>query len=539
MSGIAAAFLRSSSNSRATVYDQLKHMVPKLALRGQAGIGVATFMHKEGVRYASALQSSCDSVLIEDGEDDPNFRPHVAIAHIHSRRRGISGGDLQPIHKNAGTSRHLSISMDGALVNGPELRGELLAQGHRLSGNTDAELLLKWIECSCERDFWRHNLSVNYEKVFRDIDDRFDGAISALILDGEGDLVAYRNRRGLRPLEAMQTVDGFLLFASENCAFSGLEGNNQQILPGHIKYVDRKTGHCVEGPVSSRRYKTKLCAYETLYLGNPNTSIEGQSHLETRYNIGFALGGIVAKRLQKGPGSAPIIVSSMPHTGGPYADGLFASLADCGVFAQRQEVAATQSLQRTLIGTFSERRSRIAQKYRALGNSLANSTIIMVDEALIRGDTSQAVTSMLLSAGAKAVHWAFGSPPIVAPNYYGMGIDTLDELAFWRIWKELSPEQRKQALRFHRMGPQTLKTIESNIAASINAATITYLPFPLLRSLLPRTQSGFDLSPFTFEMPTPAGRKRAERSLRELMADVRCSESPPSCDQTMKAVLSL
>lgn len=65
MSGIAAAFRCASSDSRATVYDRLKHMIPKLALRGQAGIDVVTFMHKEGVRYTRALQSSCDSVRIE------------------------------------------------------------------------------------------------------------------------------------------------------------------------------------------------------------------------------------------------------------------------------------------------------------------------------------------------------------------------------------------------------------------------------------------------------------------------------------------
>ncbi|MCK1641436.1 hypothetical protein IVA95_28770 [Bradyrhizobium sp. 157] len=486
-------------------------------------------MHKEGTRYARALQSSRHSVRIEYDVRDPSFRPHVAIAHIRSRCRGIrDGGDLQPIHNKAGTSRHLAISLDGALVNARELREELLAQGHRLGGNTDAELLLKWIERSCERDYWRHGLPVNYENVFRDIDDRIDGAISALFLDGEGNLVAYRNRCGLRPLETMQTHDGFLLFASENCAFAGLEGKTQQILPGHIKYVDGKMGCCVDRPVNNGRYKGKLCAYETLYLGNPKTSIEGQSYFEIRYNIGVALGGLVARGLQAEPGSTPTIVSSMPHTGGPYADGLFASLAEHGVFAERREVVATQFSQRTLIGTPSERKSRIAQKYRVSGTSLAKATIIIVDEALIRGDTSQAITNMLLAAGAKAVHWAIGSPPIVAPNYYGMGIDTLDELAFWQAWKRLPPEQRTQILRFHKMDSQVLKIIETNIAASINAATITYLPFPVLVSLLPCRQDEFDLSPFTLEMPTPAGQKRANRNLRELVADLTYSESIPA-----------
>ncbi|MGY4431145.1 glutamine phosphoribosylpyrophosphate amidotransferase [Bradyrhizobium sp. F1.13.1] len=214
----------------------------------------------------------------------------------------------------------------------------------------------------------------------------------------------------------------------------------------------------------------------------------------------------------------------MPHTGGPYADGLFASLAEYGIPAQRREVVATQFSQRTLIGTPNQRKSRIAQKYCVSGASLAETTIIIADEALIRGDTSQAVTKILLAAGAKAVHWAIGSPPIVAPNYYGMGIDTLDELAFWQIWKRLPPELRAQSLRFHKMASQVRKTIESDIAASINAATITYLPFPLLVSLLPGSQDGFDLSPFTFEMPTPAGQERANRNLRDLVVDLPYSE---------------
>ncbi|UWU83028.1 hypothetical protein N2605_26110 [Bradyrhizobium yuanmingense] len=525
MSGVAAAFLCSSSEPPATVYDQLQYMLPKLALRGQAGVSVAAFMHKEGIRYAKTVDLSRGSVQIEDVEQNLKFRPHVAIAQIHSRG---GTGDVRPICSTESASRNFAISLDGAVINSSELRGELLAQGYRLGGSTDAELLLNWLEVSCERDYWRNNLPVSYEKLFRDIDDRIDGAISALLLDREGNLVAYRNRFGLRPLAFMQTHDGFLLFASENCAFVGLEGKEQQLLPGHIKYVDGKVGDCVDHPLGTGPYKAKLCAYETLYLGNPNTSLEGQSHRETRYNIGAALGGLVARRLQGTPDSTPTIVSSMPHTGGPYADGLFASLAEHGVLARRREVVATQFLQRTLIGTPSERKPRIAQKYLVQQTSLEESTIVIVDEALIRGDTSQAVTNMLLAAGAKAVHWAIGSPPIVAPNYYGMGIDTLEELAFWRIWKRLPPEQRKQSLRFRKMEPQVLKTIECNIAAFINAATITYLPFQLLEAMLPCGHDGFDLSPFTFEMPTPAGQKRADRNLHELTADLSSSESIPA-----------
>ncbi|MGY3622108.1 hypothetical protein [Bradyrhizobium sp. USDA 10063] len=65
-----------------------------------------------------------------------------------------------------------------------------------------------------------------------------------------------------------------------------------------------------------------------------------------------------------------------------------------------------------------------------------------------------------------------------------------------------------------------LKVIESKIALSINAAAITYLPFQALVSLLPHGHDGIDLSPFTFEMPTPAGQRRANENLKRLIADL-------------------
>ncbi|WFU14691.1 class II glutamine amidotransferase [Bradyrhizobium sp. CB3481] len=531
MSGVAGAVLLPSSHSQETVYDRLKHMLPKLALRGQAGFGLAAFMHEKRVQYTKSSRPPREFTTIDYHEQDADFRPRAAIAHIRSpSSREHDESDVQPVHNDQAGRRHLAISLDGALLNADELRKELLGQGYSFDGETDAELLLKLIERTCQNDYWCHALPVNHERLFREIDNCIDGAVSALLLDGEGNLIAFRNRYGLRPLEFMQTNDGFLLFASENCAFSGLQGNAEEILPGHIKYVNGRTGEWLDRSVCDARYNARLCAYETLYLGNPETS-RRQTYLETRYNIGAALGKLIARRLTAEMGSAPIIISSMPRTGGPYADGLFASLAEEGAVIRRQEVIATQCSQRTLLGVVDERISLISQKYRVAEKDVAGSTIIMVDEALIRGDTSRAVTNMLLSAGAKAVHWAIGSPPIVAPNYYGMGIDTIDELAFWQIWKTLAPEQRKQSLRFHNIEPQMLRLIESTIAVSINAAAITYLPFQVLVSFLPQGHDGNDLSPFTFEMPTPAGQKRANRNLNKLIADLP-SQNQPSPEVT-------
>ncbi|MFH0302674.1 hypothetical protein AAFX91_37025 [Bradyrhizobium sp. 31Argb] len=521
MSGIAGAFLLPS-RSQKTVYDRLKHMVPKLENRGQAGFGVAAFMHAKGFQYTKSCRPPRDFATIDYDEQGANFRPHVAIAHIRTpSSRENSDGDVQPLDNHKAGHRHLTVCLNGALANADELKEELLAQGYRFGSRTDAELPLKLIERICQKDYWQHALPVDYEKVFRDIDVRIDGAIIALLLDGQGNLTAFRNRSDLRPLEFMKTEDGFVLFASENCAFSGLQGQADEILPSHIKYVDGQTGDCITRFVGRAGHSPKLCAYETLYLGNTKTSIRGHSHLSTRHNIGVTLGRIISPTLVVETGSAPIIVSSMPRTGKPYADVLFASLAEQqGALVQRHEVIATCCSERTLIGIAGERKSLIAQKYRVASKDVTGRTIIIADEALIRGDTSRAVTEMLLAAGAKAVHWAIGSPPIVAPNYYGMGIDTIDELAFWKVWKTLPPEARQNSLRFHKIESQTLTVIERHIALSINAASVTYLPFHSLVSLLPQGHDGIDLSPFTVEMPTPAGQKRANENLNRLVADL-------------------
>ncbi|WP_247971166.1 class II glutamine amidotransferase [Bradyrhizobium sp. 195] len=255
MSGVAGAFLLPSSRSQRTVYDQLKHMVPKLENRGQEGFGVAAFMHEERFQHTKSGRPAGKLASVDFTEQDAHFRPHVAIAHVRTpSHREKSDADFQPFDNHRASCRRLTVCLNGALVNADELRKELHAEGHSIRSKTDAELLLKLIESICQRDYWQHGLPVNYEKVFQDIDKGVDGAVSALLLDGLGNLTAFRNRRGLRPLEFMQTEDGFLLFASENSAFSGLQGRVDEIRPSHIKHVNGRTGDCLDHFVGQARH---------------------------------------------------------------------------------------------------------------------------------------------------------------------------------------------------------------------------------------------------------------------------------------------
>lgn len=98
MSGIAGAFVLPSSHSQETVYNRLKHMVPKLDNRGQAGFGLAAFMHAKGIRYIRSCRPPRELVTIDCDGQDANFRPHVAIAHIRNPSSQENGGNVaQPV----------------------------------------------------------------------------------------------------------------------------------------------------------------------------------------------------------------------------------------------------------------------------------------------------------------------------------------------------------------------------------------------------------------------------------------------------------
>lgn len=131
MSGIAGAFVLPRSHSQGTVYDRLKHMVPKLENRGQAGFGLAAFMHANGTRYIRSGRPPRELMTLDCDGQDSNFRPHVAIAHIRSPSSKENGGLPQPVDNHKAGCRHLVLSSNGALANTNELRKELIAQGHR------------------------------------------------------------------------------------------------------------------------------------------------------------------------------------------------------------------------------------------------------------------------------------------------------------------------------------------------------------------------------------------------------------------------
>lgn len=511
MSGIAGIIqLPSTHASKTELTKRLALLIERQGNRGQMGFGV-TFLSLKNQFHSS--QSTQPAYALGAAEILQPRAGKAAIAHIHnSEHKMTSKQDAQPI-----SSAFTSISLSGAIVNYDELKSELINEDVFFHGDSDAELFLRLVDYMCRKQSLTPS-PIDYSKLFKEIDTRIDGAISVLLMDAEGFVIAYRNKNGLRPLNFMQASDGFMLFASENNAFAGFEGKQDEIQPSHIKIVDIKTGECLDCFVGNARHAAKLCAYETLYLGNPLTKADGQAYDDIRHAIGQALGRRMALRIKAE--ADKIVVASMPETGRPYADGLYTALVDTlGYEVERREVIELKSKQRTL-GAGDKRDALIKEKYHLTGQALLGKTLIIADEALIYGDTSRAVTELLRKTGVESVHWAIGSAPIVAPNYYGVGIREMDNLAFWKVWQTLPTDSQQQVLQFDKMRPDILQALEASMANYIGSTSLTYLPYSSLINLLPDGAEHNDLSPFTLDMPTEAGQRLADANLKKLIEGI-------------------
>nr|WP_233445554.1 MULTISPECIES: glutamine amidotransferase class-II [Paraburkholderia] len=357
-------------------------MAAKLANRGQCGADLLVFSEKTGTtRYHSDCLPS-KYIPIEQSEYAITIShpASVGLAHIHNHTPVQSDPpNVQPRsnsefnHNEKNT--FISISLNGALANGHDLKDELQKHGALSRGNDDAEIFMRFVELICRRDYWKFGERVNYKKVFREIDLRIDGAVSVLLLDGHGNLVAYRNQGGIRPLDFMKTTDKFVLFASENGAFIYFDGECEEVLPSHIKVMDAQTGLLTDHFVGDEKHPATLCAFESIYIGNLETKSKNQRHESTRYKLGSELSELMRQKISYGQHSGPITISSMPDTGRPYADGLFSQLSkEDPTNYERMEVVRLNLSQRTLIGDVRQRKSLINQKYQIIDARVSGRT---------------------------------------------------------------------------------------------------------------------------------------------------------------------
>lgn len=368
--------------------------------RGQENAGIAT---------ADGDQVKCEKgngyvAEIFSEEKLNGLTGTLAIGHTRYSTAGGSGLlNAQPVLVNCSKGQ-VALCHNGNLTNADELRAELEGQGSIFQTTSDSEVILHLIARSQE---------TNFEDALKTSLRRVEGAYSLLVMTPNR-LYAIRDPRGFRPL-CLGRLGDAVVFASETCAFDLIEASYiRDVEPGEIFVIEGA------GERSFRWTETQphsFCIFEHVYFSRPDSIIFGRPVQRSRELLGRSLA-------QEAPADADIVVP-VPDSGVSAALG----------FAHESGLPLQFGLIRNhYVGrTFIEPKQTIRHfgvkvKLNPVREILNGQRVVLIDDSIVRGTTSQKIVRMVRSAGAREVHVRISCPPTVSPCFYGIDTPTKREL---------------------------------------------------------------------------------------------------------------
>jgi amidophosphoribosyltransferase len=240
------------------------------------------------------------------------------------------------------------------------------------------------------------------------------GAYSILVLSREG-IFAVRDPNGIRPL-SLGTREGSPVVASETCALDLIGATfSCELRPGDFVRIDN--GHVTHLPRLAPRPVSR-CVFELVYFARPDSMLFGESVDRVRRELGRQLG-----REQPAPGGE--VVFSVPDSSNAMALGF----SEASGIKLEYGLIRNHYVGRTFINpTQALRQAKVKIKFNPVREVIHGKSVVVVDDSLVRGNTSKELVQMIRAAGAREVHLRLGSPPITGPCLYGIDTPTREEL---------------------------------------------------------------------------------------------------------------
>ena len=416
MCGITGIFSHKPVSGE--LYDSIIH----LQHRGQDAAGIMTYddrMHKEkGMGLAREIFTE-DTMKLLTG--------NIGISHNrYPTHGGFGHGEVQPFWTSVPYG--IALAHNGNLTNYSELAESVTKEETRyLNTTSDTEVLLHVFADGLHKE----NPPKSSEEFFEllcesvnNINNKVQGSYSVVgIIIGKG-LVVFRDPHGIRPLVKGERSNGNggkdYIFSSENTMFYPLgyapAGN---VLPGELIYIDEN------GKVFSKRLNKKKfspCIFEYVYFSRPDATLNDVSVYRSRLRMGQNLAHAWK---EKYPKKIPDIVIPAPSTANT------AALS----FANELGVRYSEGLYKNhFIGrTFimpgqSERKKSVKYKLVPQETEIRDKKVLIMDDSIVRGNTSKEIVRMLKDFGAREVYFASACPPVKFPCYYGVDMPTKREL---------------------------------------------------------------------------------------------------------------
>ena len=382
-------------------------------------------------------QESCGIVVNDDGVFDSHkelglvsdvfsaetlsrmSQGNMAVGHV---RYGTTGGtnrnNCQPVEVNHQKGK-LAVAHNGNLSNARQLRDMQELSGAIFHTTSDTETIAYLVT--------RERLtSSSIEEAVSRAMNYLEGSYSLCLMSSRK-MIAVRDSYGFRPLCYGRMEDGTYVIASESCALAAVGAVfERDLLPGEI-VVFTKDGifsrkeHCGRQP-------KKLCVFEYIYFARPDSVIDGVSVHGTRMRAGEILA-------QTWPAEADVVIG-VPDSGLDAALGYsHASGIPYGI-----GLIKNKYIGRTFIAPGQDNRvDQVKLKLSPVVETVRDKRVVLIDDSIVRGTTSERIVKLLREAGAAAIHMRVSAPPFLYPCYYGTDIDSSEHLiAYSHTVKEIA-----------------------------------------------------------------------------------------------------
>ena len=370
--------------------------------RGQEGAGILA--NDQGT-----LRRHRDTGLLSEVFRNPlnleKLTGSSAIGHVRYATAGEASVDnIQPFLFRFHDTQ-FGLAQNGNLTNAQSLKSELEKNGAIFSSTSDSEILAHLIRRS-------HNPS--FMGKIKEALNTVKGGFAYLMLF-EDKLIAALDPNGFRPLSIGKMANGALVVSSETCAFEVIGAEwIRDVHPGELVIFD-------ENGITYDRYtddtQLAICSMEYIYFARPDSNIQGVNVHTARKRMGAQL----AREFKN---QADIVVG-VPNSSLSAAMGF----AEESGLPNEMGLIKNQYVQRTFIQPTQELREQgVRMKLSAVSGVVKGKRVVMIDDSIVRGTTSRRIVKLLKEAGATEVHVAIASPALAYPCFYGIDIQSREEL---------------------------------------------------------------------------------------------------------------
>ncbi|MBK8183753.1 MAG: amidophosphoribosyltransferase [Candidatus Competibacteraceae bacterium] len=353
-----------------------------------------------------------------------NLHGNIGIGHVRYPTAGSSASaEAQPFYVNSPFG--ITLAHNGNLTNSAELKDELFRSDLRhINTTSDSEILLNVFAHELQQ---RSKLSVDAEDIFAAVaavHRRVRGAYAAVVLIVGFGLVAFRDPNGIRPLVfgRRETEAGMeYMVASESVALDVLDFRRvRDVAPGEVVLFD------LDGRIQSRQCADhpnySPCIFEFVYLARPDSIIDQVSVHKARLRMGEYL---AEKILRVWPEQDIDVVIPIPDTSRTAA----LQMASILGLKYREGFIKNRYIARTFIMPGQKTRKKsVRQKLNPIDLEFRGKNVLLVDDSIVRGTTSEQIIQMAREAGARRVYFASAAPPVRYPNVYGIDMPAAREL---------------------------------------------------------------------------------------------------------------